>query len=307
MQFHLHHFIKAVMLGLFVLFFLQLHSTGDILKYVNPKYDYISKIAAGIFALLFLIQLFRIFQKKHRHHYCSSGCRHDHNHDNGDFSLARVISYSIIALPIVTGFTMEPVTLNASIAANKGSFFTQISQENKTQNDNTLLLENAQSLAEKENIDIYTDELVPLENNNYVSNEEYETKLQLLRGKNMIEMNEDMFGAYYGEINDHPAGFIGREIKIRGFVFKDEGFNPNQLVISRFMITHCIADASILGLLTEFEEANKVKEDAWLEIEGVLDVTTYGGAQLPVIKATGWKEIEEPTEPYVYPVLTLTP
>jgi len=41
--------LKAMILGLFALFFLKLHMTGDIGKYINPKYDFMSKIAIGFF------------------------------------------------------------------------------------------------------------------------------------------------------------------------------------------------------------------------------------------------------------------
>lgn len=72
------------------------------------------------------------------------------------------------------------------------------------------------------------------------------------------------------------------------------------------MITHCLADASNLGFLTEMDEAFELSEDTWIELEGELDITTYDGVQIPTIKITKWKTIEEPSEPYVYPVLTLT-
>ncbi|WP_412895567.1 hypothetical protein [Bacillus sp. 1P02SD] len=47
-----------------------------------------------------------------------------------------------------------------------------------------------------------------------------------------------------------------------------------------------------------------MEEDTWLEVEGTLYVTTYNGVQIPSIRTTKWKIIEQPTEPYVYPVLT---
>ncbi|TSI04720.1 TIGR03943 family protein [Lysinibacillus sp. BW-2-10] len=302
MTFNIQHFIKTIILGLFLWFFIDLHTSGDILKYVNPKYEYISKIAVGIFILLFVIQLFRILQpKQHIHHICSSTCNHDHG--NGHFSLARLVSYGIITFPIITGFSFEPATLNASIAGNKGSFLPPVQQNNDESPD---LFENANTLAEHENIDIYSEDYLPIENNNYMSNKEYEEKVKSFEASETIHMSEDMFGTYYGAINDNLSTYIGKTIKISGFVYKEEGFNANQFVVSRFMITHCLADASILGFLTEIDEAFELAEDTWVEIEGVLDVTNYGGVEIPVIKTTEWQVIDEPSEPYVYPVLTLT-
>ncbi|MFF5994360.1 TIGR03943 family protein [Lysinibacillus sp. KU-BSD001] len=293
MSFHLQHVIKAILLGFFALFFMKLHYTGEITKYINPKYDVMSKITACIFIMLFLIQLFRI---KQRHHVCSSNCNHDHG--NNQFTLKRVMGYSIIIFPIITGFTLNPATLNATIAANKGSFLPQHHSEEFS------LFEHADSLTEKEDIDIYTAEDIALPNNNYLTEDEYGKQLQLLQGADIIEVTDSMYGPYNEQLNDNPQKYIGRKIKVTGFVYKEEGFHTNQFVLSRFMIVHCIADASILGFLVESEEANLYEEDTWLAIEGVLDVTNYKGYNFPVIKATNWQVIDEPVEPYVYPVLT---
>ncbi|RKJ61042.1 TIGR03943 family protein [Butyricicoccus sp. 1XD8-22] len=127
----------------------------------------------------------------------------------------------------------------------------------------------------------------------------------MLQEAETIQMTEDMFSTYYGEINKQPEAYVGKRIKMSGFVFKEDGLASNQLVISRFLITHCIADASIIGFLSEIEGADTLEEDTWIEIEGVLDVSTYSGYELPIIKVTSLNVIGEPSEPYIYPVLTL--
>ena len=306
MKFHFQHFLKALLLGLFTLFFANLHLTGDISKYINPKYDYMSKMAAILFIILLLIQLTRIWQEKHSHHACSHSC--DHDHGNNHWSFKRIIGYSIVAFPIITGFMIPPATLDSSIAANKGFL---LSQDNSEQKDEDTaagsLMEDAESLVEKENIDIYSSDVddIALPNENYVSESEYDEKFRLLQESDTIQMADDMFSTYYAEINDNPKSYAGKKIKMSGFVFKEEGFTGNQLVLSRFLITHCIADASIIGFLSEFNGADTIKEDTWVDIEGVLELGSYGGSELPIIKVTSLNVIDEPSEPYIYPVLKL--
>lgn len=303
MKLHFQHFLKAFLLGMFTLFFANLHITGDITKYINPKYDYMSKMAAIFFFVLLLIQVTRIWQEKHTHHACSSRCNHDHG--NSHWSLRRIVSYSVVAFPIVTGFMIPPATLDSSIAANKGFLLPQDSNEGQGGAERTSLLEGAESLVEKEDIDIYSSEHIPLPNENYLSEEEFDGKLQLLQKSESIQMTEDMFSTYYAEINDNPKSYIGKRIKMSGFVFKEEGLSSNQLVISRFLITHCIADASIIGFLTEFNGADTIEEDAWVEIEGVIEVGKYNGYDLPLLKATSLNVVKEPSETYIYPVLKM--
>lgn len=305
MRIDFQHLLKTAILALFSIYFIRLHSSGDILKYINPEYDYISLIAAILLTVLFIVQLFRIFQRKKHHHYnCVAGCHHNHHHGHGQLTVTRLLSYGIILFPILTGFIFEPATLNAAIAANKGSFYSQVEGNIDKSNEKPSIFEEAESLTDKENIDIYTDEFTPLVNNNFLSDEEFEEKLKML-DSSTIQMKDDMFTSYYEAISNNPSNYIGRTIKMTGFVYKEPSFSQNQLVVSRFMIVHCIADAVILGFLTEFDDANKLDEDTWIEIEGVLDTTNYDGVAMPIIKVVNWNKINEPIEPYVYPVLSL--
>ena len=124
---HFQHFIRAVVLAAFAIFFIELHITGDITKYINPKYDGMSKIAAGIFILFFFIQLFRIWEKEEDSHVdCSPDCTHDHG-DSGSLS-KRLMSYGILIFPLLTGFAFAPTVLDSYIAAKKGTILPQVNR-----------------------------------------------------------------------------------------------------------------------------------------------------------------------------------
>lgn len=297
------HLLKAVLLGLFTWFFINLQLTGDISKYINPKYSFMSRLTAIIFFILFIIQLSRIFQKKHGHHVCSANCSHDH--ENSRWNLPTILGFGFIAFPILTGFIIPPATLDSSIAANKGSVLTQLISGQKEKKLSEPLLEPSESLAEKENIDIYSSEHIPLVNNNYLSTEEVEEKKRLLEESKVIEMDSDIFSSYYMEINENPQSYSDKIIRMSGFVFKEGEFSSKQLVLSRFLITHCIADASVIGFLTELEGADTLEQDTWIEIEGVISMGSYDGYELPVVKVSSWSIIDEPSEPYIFPILTL--
>lgn len=280
------HLIRAIILVGFAAFFIKLHYTGDIEKFINPKYEVTSKIAAGTFILLFMIQLTRVWAVKNKSHgSCSAGC--DHQHHTGSF-VNRVVSHAIIMFPVITGFLIAPVTLDASIAAKKSTIMTP---GNETENQTG------------ESDDAGVQHQTPVVNDNYFSKEEYDSAMEDFKNADVIQMDEEMYGAYHEAIDMDPKKFIGRKIKMNGFVYREDDFSPSQLVLARFYMIHCVADTSVVGFLTEFEEANEFTEDTWLEIEGTLDVTRYNGAEFPVIKAEAWHVIEEPEEPYTYPPL----
>lgn len=293
-RFRIQQFLKVIILAAFALFFTKLHASGDITKYINPKYEMMSYMAIWIFSFFFTIQIFRIWVDNGDHHTnCQHDCGHDHSHSA---PLPRKwVSYSIILFPLVTGFALSPSVLDSSIAAKKGTILPQ--------SNNSYSNLWGESVSESDSIDIQEDqEAMP--NDNFLSKVELDKKIKNLDNSELIEMEEDIFSVYYERIMSNPKEFQGRKIRISGFVYREDGMELNQLVISRFLITHCIADASFIGLLTQFEQASNFKEDTWLVIEGTLDITTYNGVELPILKATEWKVMDEPAQPYVYPVLT---
>ncbi|WP_299094042.1 TIGR03943 family protein [uncultured Metabacillus sp.] len=306
MTFHFQQALRALILLTFTLFIFKLHVTGEMTKFINPKYEGLSQSAAVIFLLLFLVQLTRIWSLKENHHH--SHCEHEHgehscehHHDHGDtpFTMKKFVSYSIIVCPLLTGFLLPAKILDASIADKKGGMAILTNQKQTAGGKST---ENEDEPQAEENTVI--DKNVEPNNleQNAISKEEYDQLTQNLSQSSSIVMNDKMFAAYYDEINMNLEAFKGKQIELKGFVYKEDGLNQNQAVLSRFLITHCVADASIIGFLSEFPEAITVKKDTWIEANGVLDIGTYNGTALPVIKITDWKQISEPKEPYLYPI-----
>ena len=284
MRIHFKQLLRTFILGGFTAYFIQLHYTGDIEKFINPKYDLTSKIAAGIFAFFFFVQLLRVWEIKHRgHDSCINDC--DHHHDSGSW-MKRFIGHAIIIFPLVTGFLLSPVTLDASIAAKKNSILDRTNQteSNEESSDSTDVRHQ-----------------IPMPNDNYFAEDEFDQAMEEFQETDMIQMEDQMYGAYYETIEENPKNFIGKKIKMNGFVYREDDFKSNQLILARFYMIHCVADTRVIGFLSEFEEAGKMEEDTWLEIEGTLDITTYHEAELPVIRVEGWTVIDEPEDPYVYP------
>ncbi|MFZ4452444.1 TIGR03943 family putative permease subunit [Salibacterium aidingense] len=293
MRFDIQQFLRAVIIAAFAAFFLKLHVAGEITKYVNPKYDVMSQMAAGIFVFLFFIQMSRVWvNSQGDHENCTAGCSHHHG-EEASFP-KKCISYGILILPLITGFSLSPETLNSTMAENKGMILTKGDAANTdTEPEQSLPNTNKNGLHETD----------PLPNNNYMQEEKYQAEMERLHEIEDINMQKNLFSSYHDDISLHPREFAGKKIKLKGFVYREEGLPSNQLIMSRFLITHCIADSVVIGLLTEFEQADAFEEDQWMEIEGILDVTTYKGAEVPVVKAKRGRVIEEPSEPYVYPVL----
>ncbi|WP_027955551.1 TIGR03943 family putative permease subunit [Halobacillus kuroshimensis] len=287
MRFHYYQFLKLILLAAFAFFLIQLHHTGDVEKLINPKYVRMSQVAAGVIVLLFFVQLGRVWEgSSSEHAFCPPGCTEDHDHKQS--YIKRGVSYLVLLFPLFTGFGLNLTSLDAAIAKNKGSLLPQ--EENSYQVDPS---SNSQTL----------DESMPIPNNNYLTDEEYEQRMDRLN-QDDIQMNEDIYASYYQEIQDNPHRYKGRTIQIKGFVYKEEGLESNQLVVARFLITHCVADARVIGLLSESNEAGSLSENTWVEVNGRIDVQNYNGVDIPFIEVKEINQIPEPANPYIFPILT---
>ncbi|NEP27497.1 TIGR03943 family protein, partial [Moorena sp. SIO3I6] len=95
--------------------------------------------------------------------------------------------------------------------------------------------------------------------------------------------------------------YTGQKVKVDGFVVIAPNLPPDHLLISRFVITCCAADAYPLGLPVKLtENRNDYPSDTWIEVEGNMITETLDDKRQLVIEASGIKKIPEPENPYYY-------
>ncbi|QGQ46336.1 TIGR03943 family putative permease subunit [Metabacillus sediminilitoris] len=323
MIFNFQQAIRALILLAFTILIFHLHFTGDITKFINPKYVGLSQSASIIFLLLFFIQITRIWTNRENHHdrchhnHDDHNCEHHHDHGNTPFTVKKLFSYLIIISPLLSGFLLPAKILDAAIAEKKGGMAILTNQKqmadaglnngssennNKTGTEERYVDDNTEENEIDENLLIHENADPNDLEQNTITKDEYEQLTQELLQNSNIVMDEAMFATYYDEISMNIDKYKGKNIELTGFVYKEAGLKQEQLVISRYLISHCVADASIIGFLTELPEASSIKEDTWIKAKGILDVTTYNGTVLPYIKITNWEKVSEPKEPYLYPL-----
>ncbi|MGP4039848.1 TIGR03943 family putative permease subunit [Gracilibacillus sp. D59] len=297
--------LRAMILLFFTIFIFRLHVSGDILKLINPKYETLSQIGASLFLLLFLIQMHRVFTfgaKAEHHHHHEEGHAHHHDHGDQPMNLKKAFSYIIIVFPIMTGMLLPLSSLDASIAKNKGATLSITSQ---TEKEGISLDEESSPQESPSGAEQPSGDDNPIDPNVYkntISKAEYDQLRSDILQQTHLEMNETLFSTYYQEIMANTEQLQGTKVTLSGFVYREEGFSPQQLVIGRFLITHCVADAGLIGFLTEFDQAVNMEDNTWLEVTGTIQLTDYQGSQIPIIDVTDVKTIEEPDQPYVYPL-----
>jgi len=110
-----------------------------------------------------------------------------------------------------------------------------------------------------------------------------------------------------------PEYYFNRRFKFTGFVYHPDGWPSNRMILCRYIIACCAADASPIGITVEMKDAAKYKNNSWVQIDGT--ISTRKIPQLDRIEATNWyygypdkpvlfvhtiKQIKEPEDPYLY-------
>lgn len=281
MNFHWLQALRAFILLLFSAFIFMLHHTGDIGRFINPEYVVFSQIASVIFLFLFFIQVPRIWRDpslaNEDHSNCGPwGCNHDDGYNQG-LSLKTVVSYSIILIPLVTGFLLPGKDLDASIASKRGLF---ISSTPHTEEENVSCNE---------------------ENNPIFMNKVTDERQTELLNNSLIILDASTFASRLQTISQAPHLYKGKRVQLEGFALRDETLEGNYWVIARFLVTHCVADASVIGVLVQIDDNVQLTENSWVRVQGVLQVGTHNESMVPLVEVDKLQLIRQPKEPYVYP------
>jgi uncharacterized repeat protein (TIGR03943 family) len=102
-------------------------------------------------------------------------------------------------------------------------------------------------------------------------------------------------------INSYPEpdAYLGQKVNINGFVFYPKNLPNQYLMLSRFVITCCAADAYPVALPIKFTGTRQTyPQDGWFQVKGKAIVETLSGNRQLVIEAKEIKPIATPKNPY---------
>ena len=95
--------------------------------------------------------------------------------------------------------------------------------------------------------------------------------------------------------------YAGQPVDVIGFVYHDERLAADEVLISRFIVSCCVADANAVTMVARWPEAAALENDAWVQVQGILAPGEFNGAPLPVVVAQSITPAPMPAQPYLYP------
>ncbi|MNZ76587.1 hypothetical protein D3C78_951000 [compost metagenome] len=138
-------------------------------------------------------------------------------------------------------------------------------------------------------------------------NVEFAEVAKAIYRQEVIEVKPEAYSEIIGAIELFKEQFVGKTIKISGFVYDDPSSNQkHEFILGRFLVQCCTADANPFGVLitwdpSSYSLANTLQKDSWIEVQGVLETLQRDGKEIIAVSATSINPIPRPDTPYVYP------
>lgn len=265
--------IKILILLGFSLFYFRIIVNNEIIKYVHPRivpFVVLGMIAMVIIALFLIKDSFHTKKKK-----------------------IKIKNYIIFIIPLIMIFFMQSTSADSTsikssdINTNTGSnIISNSNSNNDTNQDN--------NLNNGSTFDLYGGKT---ETNGQVTSDKKELDIK----DNVINVNSKNFVFSIDEILDNPDKYVGHEIEITGFVYKDKTLKENEFVVGRFMMVCCAADLQIAGIGCEGTNLESYPNDTWIKVKGKIKNDTSDGTADPVIVVEHMEKDLQPDTSYVYP------
>lgn len=117
-----------------------------------------------------------------------------------------------------------------------------------------------------------------------------------------IDVVHDDFGLWYIDIMSNAARYKGKNVRVRGMVYRASNIPKGYFVISRRAMTCCADDIQVVGILVKSPDAANFADGEWVEVCGKVIAekqAAYKG-QGPVITADYVKSAEKADSELVY-------
>lgn len=86
----------------------------------------------------------------------------------------------------------------------------------------------------------------------------------------------------------------GQRVIAEGLVYTDDNVPEGHMMLFRFAMFCCAADATPFGIVVKIGDRQPLKNESWAKVDGVLNIEKILGKDIPVIHADTVEEMEKP-------------
>jgi putative membrane protein len=315
-----HYFLRAAILLGFAMFIVHLAKTDSLVYYIAPRMQGYVKYSSVV---LYIIAIYQVYSGINSLWGKRAACDCEHPPSKSPFN--NTIVYSMFVFPLLLGFALPNTAMSSAMADKKGMNLnvtasinnpaSQVKVTNATLPNPTNAAVSVQPTTTPSPISAPQENTSQTTNHPAPSDEELKKMFappdqysddfskmgMILYKKDKITVQPEIFMEILSTIDMFKDNFYGKQIELSGFVYREDDLKANQLVVGRFAVSCCSADASPYGVLTEFPNANNFAKDTWVKITGTIEKGNYHDNEIFKVHATKIEKIQAPKSSYIYP------
>ncbi|OYD06862.1 TIGR03943 family putative permease subunit [Paludifilum halophilum] len=263
--------------------------TGELRLFINPRFTPLIIFSTLLLILFGLVQIWHLKQPA--------------PHRIGGWG------YILLCFPILAFILVPPAPLNSSMASKKGiNYLSPEAMESqqvltKEEKERRTGERGSNDPSPEDNSELNDEELLskpPSNEESYDPNPYYNKIVKKLKAAAVIELDDKNYIDRLTTLQMYDKELKGKPVKVKGFIFRADNMPEGVVLVSRYSITCCTADASVIGIFAKFPGSDQIKEGTWIEVKGGLDSIVVERSRVPFIEAPSHRVVEAPKDPYVY-------
>jgi putative membrane protein len=131
-------------------------------------------------------------------------------------------------------------------------------------------------------------------------------EIDRLLAQPVVTIDDRHYFRYFHIIHYYVSAFIGKEIEVTGFIYREETFDENRFLAGRLVTYCCAADSFLTGFVCDMAGAKNLDPDKWIKVRGSIDKLPYYNEKnepviLPKITVYTIEYIQPPRIPLIFP------
>lgn len=123
-------------------------------------------------------------------------------------------------------------------------------------------------------------------------------KSNSINANSILEIKSNDYTNFLKDCHDNIDKYVGKRVKISGYIYRMPDFSDNEIVIARTMLDMQNSTAVVVGLLANYDDAKKLNDNIWVECEGIIEKGNYHG-DIPVLHIDKCSKISVPEDEFV--------
>ncbi len=119
----------------------------------------------------------------------------------------------------------------------------------------------------------------------------------------IYNISDDEYLKWYSDASENPYKYDSKKVRIKGMVFRMEGFHSNEFIPARMSMMCCAADLVPFGFICRCEDAEKLENGEWVYVTAKIKVEyePHMKKEMPVLYAISLNPAQKPENELVYP------